>query len=73
MKTSILNWLVNLVGTLGILVIGFGAYSIYLNIQFQKAYQEQVIKAQQENIRSYCEQVWEVEHPEVEDGEEESK
>jgi hypothetical protein len=46
MKKQIVGWAVNLIGTLLVLAVGFGAYSVYLNIEFQKAYQEQVIQAQ---------------------------
>jgi hypothetical protein len=75
MKKQIVGWAVNLIGTLLVLAVGFGAYSVYLNIEFQKAYQEQVIQAQRENIQAYCETLWQQTHPEVEekDEQEESK
>jgi hypothetical protein len=64
MKKQIVGWAVNLIGTLLVLAVGFGAYSVYLNIEFQK-----------ENIQAYCETLWQQTHPEVEekDEQEESK
>lgn len=72
MKDRILSWLTNVVGCSLLLGVGAGAVFTYNNYQFRKESDQNILNAQRDNIRAYCEQVWEIEHPVVEEEKEDA-
>jgi len=57
MKEKIYSSLIN-VAVLGIvLLMGFGTYSLYQDMQFKNEYQANILKMQRDQIKATCEQI----------------
>lgn len=57
MKEKIYSGLVNVVILFIVLLMGFGAFSIYNTVMFQKAYQANILSAQRGQIAATCEAI----------------
>jgi hypothetical protein len=67
MKEKILSSFITLVMLAIVLVMGFGAYSLYLTMRFQSAYQDNIISAQRDQIEATCEAIQGAKDAEVEE------
>ena len=71
MKKRLLDGLVNVFVLAVVLGLGIGAYHLWNTVQFQKQYEENILKSQNQQIETACETIWEEKEAEKEMIEEE--